>query len=538
LGRRPAQSGGGGLAVSDDDQDARPTASQPEAPPGSLTKIVVRGASIAGAGYVVSQVISFGAYLTLARLLTPSDFGVFAAAIVLVGVGQVVGESGMLAALIQRREGLEEALESAFVATLAGGLLLSALALAAAPLVGLFFHHHDTALVAAAMSATMLFRLTAIVPSALLQRRFSFIRRVAIDPLGMLAFAAGSIIPAALGLGVWSLVIGVYSQLIVDLIGAWCFAGWRPHPRRASVRVWRELARFGRPVVLAEVIRQAIPQLPVIALGRVAGAGAVGQFSYAQRVAQQPPDAIVSIGAYVLLPALARLAVDQRRFRAALTRGLRWMCAISFPLGMLLFALGTPAIVLVFGERWRAAGEAVIPLGVYAAVLALDSIGSEVWKSAGRTDMLPRMHGLSLVLMAALIAAFVVPFGLIGVTTAIALSGVGVAVYATYGIHKVADVPISSLLAEIWPPGLAAAVIGGGLFCLEHFVVHSASRGTVAGLALLATEAALSLAVYMVCLPALSSGARADLMAALGGVRRRRRTRRTRPDLVTLLDGS
>src|SRR5581483_4750945 len=362
----------------------------------------------AGAGYVVSQVISFGAYLTLARLLTPSDFGVFAAAIVLVGVGQVVGESGMLAALIQRREGLEEALESAFVATLAGGLLLSALALAAAPLVGLFFHHHDTALVAAAMSATMLFRLTAIVPSAPLQRRFSFIRRVAIDPLGMLAFAAGSIIPAALGLGVWSLVIGVYSQLIVDLIGAWCFAGWRPHPRRASVRVWRELARFGRPVVLAEVIRQAIPQLPVIALGRVAGAGAVGQFSYAQRVAQQPPDAIVSIGAYVLLPALARLAVDQRRFRAALTRGLRWMCAISFPLGMLLFALGTPAIVLVFGERWRAAGEAVIPLGVYAAVLALDSIGSEVWKSAGRTDMLPRMHGLSLVLMAALIAAFVV----------------------------------------------------------------------------------------------------------------------------------
>jgi O-antigen/teichoic acid export membrane protein len=524
--------------VSGDDRDARPTEPEPERTPGSLTRIVVRGAGIAGAGYVISQVISFAAYLTLARLLTPSEFGVFAAAIVLVGVGQVVGESGMLAALIQRRDELDEALETAFVATLAGGLLLSALALAASPLVGLFFHYHGTALVAAAMSATMLFRLTAIVPAALLQRRFSFIRRVAIDPLGMLAFAAGSIIPAVLGLGVWSLVIGTYSQMAVDLVGAWVFAGWRPHPRRASVRVWRELARFGRPVVMAEVIRQAIPQLPVIALGRVTGTGAIGQFSYAQRVAQQPPDAIVSIGAYVMLPALSRLAVDERRFRAALTRGLRWMCAISFPLGMLLLALGTPAIVLVFGARWHAAGVAVIPLGVYAALLALDSIASEVWKAVGRTDMLPRMHGLSFVLMAALIAAFVFPFGLIGVTTAIALSAVGVAIYATYGIHHVARVPISTLLAEIWPPAIAATVMGGGLFCLEHLVVHSASHGTVVGLALLATETVLGAVVYILCLPALSPGARGDLMAALRSLRRRGRRGHTPPDMVTLLEGS
>jgi O-antigen/teichoic acid export membrane protein len=507
------------------DPDSREPEAEPSGTPGPLTSTVVRGAGIASGGYVVAQVVSFASYLALARLLTPSQFGMFAAAIVVVGVGAIIGESGMLAALIQRRDGLEAALESAFVATLAAGLLLSVLSLAAAPVVGVFFNSSKVAIVAAAMSASMLFRLTVIVPNALLQRRFSFIRRVAIDPLGMFAFAAASITSAAVGLGVWSLVIGTYSQLAFDLLAAWLFAGWRPHPSRASMRVWRELARFGRPVVIAEMIRHGIAALPVIALGRFAGAGAIGQYTYASRVSNQPSDAVLSLGAYVLLPALSRVAHDGQRFRAALTRALRWMCAISFPLGMLLVPLGTPAIVLVFGARWHAAGEAVIPLGAYAALLALDSIASEVWKAAGRPDMLPRMHALSFVLIAALIAALVVPFGLTGVATAIALSGVGVGVFAVYGIHRVARVPVSRLLAEIWPPAIAATVMAGVLFFTEHVLLHSDHHALPVGVIMLIIQGLLGIALYVCCLSALSPGCRGELLAVIRHTRARRHWR-------------
>jgi PST family polysaccharide transporter len=511
--------------MSPPEPDWRERGSEPSGTPGPLTSTVVRGAGIASGGYVVAQVISFASYLALARLLTPSQFGMFAAAIVVVGIGAIIGESGMLAALIQRRDRLEAALESAFVATLAAGVLLSALSLAAAPVIGVFFNSGKVTVVAAAMSASMLFRLAVIVPNALLQRRFSFIRRVAIDPLGMLAFAAAAVTSAALGLGVWSLVIGTYSQLAFDLLAAWLFAGWRPHPSRASMRVWRELARFGRPVVIAEMIRNGITALPVIALGRFAGAGTIGQYSYASRVSKQPSDAGLALGAYVLLPALSRVAHDAQRFRAALTRALRWMCAVSFPLGMLLVPLGTSAVVLVFGARWHAAGEAVMPLGVYAALLALDSIASEVWKAAGRPDMLPRMHALSFVLIAALIAALVVPFGLIGVATGIALSGVGVGAYAVYGIHRVAQVPLSRLLAEIWPPAVAAAVMAGVLFFTEHGLLHSDHHALPVGAIMLIIQGLVGIMLYLCCLSALSPGCRGELVAVirhtLGGRLRR-----------------
>jgi O-antigen/teichoic acid export membrane protein len=467
-----------------------------EPPPASLTGTVTRGVGLSGMGYVLSQLLTFGTYFVLAKLTDPAAFGHFAAATVVVGVGTLVGESGMLAALIQRRERLEEAFNSAFLATLAGGTVLSLLALAAAPLVALFFHSHEVGVVAAVMSGWMFLRLTAIVPDAVLQRRFSFRRRVIIDPLSTLAFAAGAIPAAAAGLGVWALAIGTYASALVNVIAAWVFAGWRPRPRLASVAMWRELARFGRPLLGAGMIRRVVTEIPVIALGRVSGAAALGQFTYSSRVAAQPLGAVVDVGAYVLQPAFARLSYHDERFRAAVCRSLRWLCVTAFPAGLLLIPLGTPAVVLVFGEQWREAGNGAAALGGYCAAVSLDSIASETWKSYRRPDMLPRMHAVSLVLTVVCVGALV-PFGLLGVTIGMSLSAIGVGVYAVRGMSRALGIPLADLVSEIWPSTIAAATMAGVLFYLEHFVVHADRRGTVLGLALLALETLLGAAIYL-----------------------------------------
>jgi O-antigen/teichoic acid export membrane protein len=491
-----------------------PEGSETEPPPASLTGTVTRGVGLSGMGYVLSQLLTFGTYFVLARLADPAAFGHFAAGTVVVGVGTMVGESGMLVALIQRREGLEEAFNSALIATLAGGVALSLLALAAAPLVTLFFRSHETGMVAAVMSGWMFLRLAAVVPDAMLQRRFSFRRRVVIDPLATLAFAAGSIPAAAAGLGVWALAIGTYAAALVDVIAAWVFAGWRPRPRLASVAVWRELARFGRPLLGAGMIRRVVTEIPVLALGHVSGAGALGQYTYSSRVASQPLGAVVDVGAYVLQPAFARLSHHDERFRAAVCRSLRWLCIAAFPLGMLLVPLGTAAVVLLFGEQWREAGNGAAALGVYCAAVSLDSIASETWKSYGRGDMLPRMHGISLVLTVVCVGALV-QFGLLGVTIGMSLSAVGVGVYAVRGMSRALGIALTDLVSEIWPPAIAAIGMAGALFCLEHFVVQAERRGTILGLSLLAGEVVLGAAIYLAMLAVFAPSATHELVGVI-----------------------
>jgi O-antigen/teichoic acid export membrane protein len=488
--------------------------------------VVARGAGLAGTGYVFSQLLTFAAYLVLARLATPADFGLFAAGSLVVGVGAVIGESGIEAALIQRRQRLEQALNAAFVATLAGGVALTFVALAMAPLVQLFFHNHQAGVVAAVMSGSLLLRLMTIVPDALLMRRFSFKRRVVIDPLSTIAFAAGSIPAAAAGLGVWSLVIGTYASILSTLIGGWVFVGWRPRLREARLDTWRELARFGRPVMAGNLIRSFVLQIPVLALGRARGPSALGQFTYATRTANQPLGVVVNVGGYVLLPAFSRLSAFDARFRAAVRTALRWLCVFSFPACMLLFPLGTPAVVLVFGERWRPAGHAVMVLSVYSAALSLDSIASEAWKATARTDMLPRMHGLSLVLMAVLVGGLVVPFGLIGVAVGMSLSALGVAAFAVRGMGHALGIKVRDLLHELWPPAVAACVMAAGLFCLEHFVVRSDLHSTLAGLLLLALETLVGAALYLAILAMLAPESTRQLVRGARRLTTRLRSRR------------
>ena len=149
----------------------------------SLSDVTVRGARLAFVGFALNRGLMFGAYIVLARLISPRDFGLFAAASIVTGVGQLFAESGMMSALIRTRERIDEAASSAFFSLLIGGILLTLAAIAIAPLIGVLFRSSRVAAISVALSGSLLLNALSVVPEALLQRRFSYLRRVLIDPL-------------------------------------------------------------------------------------------------------------------------------------------------------------------------------------------------------------------------------------------------------------------------------------------------------------------------------------------------------------------
>ena len=216
----------------------------------------MRGVGLAGSGYLISQVINLAIYLVLARLVTPTDFGQLAAGAVVVMAGLSFTDSGLNAAVIQRRDRIEEAASTAVIAVVLVGILFTAAALAISPLIGHLFHSHEVMLVAAASSGWILIRSFAIIPDAMLQRRFSFLRRAVIDPLGIIVFGAVAIATTAAGLGVWGLVLGNYAQFTTMAVSSWVLGRWRPRMQLASVAMWRELVAFGRHVMASNVLVQ------------------------------------------------------------------------------------------------------------------------------------------------------------------------------------------------------------------------------------------------------------------------------------------
>jgi PST family polysaccharide transporter len=461
-----------------------------------LTNVLKRGAGMSAIGFVIVQIVTVGQMLVVGRLLGPHEVGIFAAGSVLTGLVGVFAQATLYQALIQRERDVEDAANTVLIVTFVTGLLLAVAALAASPLMGALFHDSRVGLVAAANSGIMLLHSCPSVPDALMLRTFQFKRRAIIGPAVALTYASVSIVFALFGYGAWAMVVGTYASTTTYVLLSWWMAKWHPFRGRFSFRIWRELAGFSLPLLIggiAECSRQLVGQVLV---GRALGTAGLGEFRYGYRIALLPSQAAVGIFAHVLFPAFSRISGDGIRFRQAFLRALGWIWLAALPVGALLVAVGQPVVVLLLGEKWRAAGAAASAMAGIGLGAALYSVAGEAVKGAGRSRLLNWLTAILVGLGLPLIV-LLLPFGLVGVGVALSVT------YLVYGFvslvlaRSVVGVSVRDTVACVLPPTVSALIALGVVMPLERFLVRSDRHPGLLGLASIVAECVLFSVVYI-----------------------------------------
>ncbi|GIK78202.1 MAG: hypothetical protein BroJett022_18920 [Actinomycetes bacterium] len=488
---------------------------------GGLTGTVIRGVSLAGGGFLLGRAITLVTFVVLARLVTPEELGQYTSGSVLVAFGVMLAGSGMLAALIHREDRLDEAASTATVATVGAGVVLALIGLASAPLIGTFFGSATVGEVAAASAGILLLQSARTVPNAILQRRFSFMRRLIVEPVAMLAFGVASIVATSQGLGVWGLVIGMYAQAAADVLLSWGLVRWRPRLRQVSFGMWRELVGYGRHVLAGSTIRRFGDQVPVLVSGGMLNQSSVGQLQYANRIVTTPYSLLVAGIAYVIFPAFARIARDRSRFRPALLQTLRWSSVVAMPMGLILAPLGEPLAIIAFGERWSLAGEVTAAICLYIPAQAIAAEIGEGFKAAGIPAKRTRVNAIAVAAGGLTMLALTPALGLFGVGIGISVDAVAGATVAIALARGAMEIPVRTVLAAVAPAAAAALLMIAVLFPVENLLVHAADRGTALGLVLLAAEGLLGVAIYLLGLRILAPGLGTQLRDLLREARRR-----------------
>ncbi|MFH5232746.1 oligosaccharide flippase family protein [Antrihabitans spumae] len=465
--------------------------------PNTLTKSIGRVAGASALALVFGEIVTLGQTVALARLLSPTEVGLFVAGTVLTALLSNFVEGGLRAGLVQREGDLEDAAETVFWATIASGVVMSLCALAAAPIIGMIFKSSTAAAIAALTSGLLLLFSLTNVPDAFLQRNFSVKRRLIVSPAVALSFAVVSVVLAACGFGVWSMVVGTYVSYIVWIIAVWTLTDWRPGRGKASYKLWRELARFGSPVVIGLMgsrIQQAVESAVV---GRTLSSAALGQYRYGQRIAQIPVRMVIEIGAVSLFPAFSRIAGDTERLKAAYLRALKWATTAAAPICGLIIALGEPAVVVVFGEPWRAAGTLVVAMAGLGLGKAWMSVSEEAIKGAGRTRLLNWQTMTEILLGIGLLLLLVNLFGLIGVGIAVSATALIVACVVVGLAIPVVQVSVRQVVLAVLPPLPAAAIALAVTWALENFVFRAEYRSLLTAVLLLSLATFVYLVVYI-----------------------------------------
>jgi O-antigen/teichoic acid export membrane protein len=459
-------------------------------------------------GWSGTMVLNLVTTIITARLLAPEIFGLVAVVMVLVAAAQIFADSGIKAALVQEEEDLDDSIATAMLVIPIVGLAAGAVLFAASPLIADFYGDERIQPVAMVLSGLLLVQALSIVPDALLQRRMDLkLRRGVVDPLAVIAYAAVAISLALLGAEQWALVAGQYALFVTITVGALLIARPNPFRGRASVATWRKMARYGRPLLGANILEVIDQQVEPIAIGRNVGVSGVALYNVGFRLALLPLSGITYVAAQALFPALSRVRHDAARFREALLTTVGLLPLLSIPACITLAGLGEPAVVTLFGERWRMSGVVLQILVFWTLGLSLSELGREVFKAAGRTSFVARNAFLEAGTLVALVAGLWI-FGQVGLVS-VALARLAVAVVALAAVAEalpgVAGVSRSDLWRRVRPAVIAGLAQWVVLFALVNVLLDDFETWTDVGgiplgpiipLILLAVLTAVGLAVF------------------------------------------
>ncbi len=426
------------------------------------------------------QVMQFFTTAILARLLSPSDFGLVGMATIVIGFVGLFKDLGTSAALIQRKDISDALLNSIFWINLAFGLLAMVILFTLSPLVASFYNELRIIPVLRVLSLTFFISGISILQKTILERNLAFNTLAQVEITSVVSGSFVGIGSALLGFGVWSLVFQSITVVGVTTILLWFASDWRPK----LIFDWnevKEVSSYSLNLTGFSISNYFIRNADYILIGRFLGTQDLGYYTLAYRLMLYPLRNISAVLGRVMFPVFSQVQDDNARFSRAYLKVVSTIALITFPMMIALWAVAEPFILAVFGSQWQ---PVILLLMILAPIGMTQSLGSTVgaiYQAKGRTDWMLRWGIGAGILM---IIAFLIglQWGIVGVASAYAIASLTLT-YPSFAIpFRLIDLPMRDLGLVVWRPLVASLIMLGVLLGLKFFLPTSLASGWVLGI--------------------------------------------------------
>lgn len=324
--------------------------------PPRLTRRVLSGVSWNASSSFIGQLIGFVRSIVIARLLVPEEFGLFSMALTIVLGLNALTTLGLEQTILTRKfvddQELRAQLNTVWSAELARSLVLSLLVLACAYPVSHFYGQPKLLSLIPILSLTTLLDGMQNIGLAILRKQISFARIFWYEITTSITAAALTI---ALAVRLRSVMALVFGQLITAALGmvlSYVFHPYRPRFSFDKVAFQRVLnfGKFGLVIAVASYITTTADNVVV---GRLLGAGALGNYALAYTLASFPIGVLVYGLGKATLPAFAELAASvPSRLDNAFTRVFTISALLLICMLVPLFILSADIVHILYGSKW------------------------------------------------------------------------------------------------------------------------------------------------------------------------------------------
>lgn len=429
-------------------------------------------------------IVNFVISVILARLLEPADFGLVGMMALFMGLASVFANSGLSAALIQRKTITADDETSVFVLNIVAGAALALLLCLISPLVAHFYHKPILFSLLCVNSLTVVISSFAIVQSALLARNMKFKQTAIIGTASSMISGLTGIVMAYLEYGVWSLVGAGISAGLVRTSLYWKMSPWRP-TGRVSWQCIRSMWGYSSNLLGCSLIGITYQNMYSVIIGKVYSPESLGYYNRANSLRMMPVDIMTGIVNRVSFPLFSRCQDDKPLLLKRVREIIRGTLLLSAGGLTLLAVIADPLIPLLLTEKWRPS----IPLlrilcyaGVFYPISALYLM---TLQAQGHSHLNLRLESIKMVI-GIITVALVYPYGLIALAwCVVAQTVIAYFLNAWYNV-KLLGYHWRLQAVDILPTFLFCSIFGwtawwmGTLFPEGPFVVLFVQSGTFA----------------------------------------------------------
>ncbi len=353
------------------------------------------------ASEVAAKAVQPIVFIVLARLLTPADFGVMSAALMVIGFSQIVWEAGMAKALIQRQTDTEDAANVAFWINVGlAAIVASALFLAARPVAQSIFHDLRVMPVLQFMTIHVLLGALSSVHSALLQKDMQF-RRLFWVRFATVSIPGLAAIPLAWnGTGYWALVAGSLVGQTTQVVMLWRSSRWRPSTS-FRVDVAAEMLRFGAWVGATGLLAWFYVWADSLVVGMYLGSHYLGLYQTGNQFANLAFALLFAPVAPVFYTHLSRMRLNKSELRRAAEQVIKTITLISIPIALILFSMAEQLSGALFGNKWQGIHVVIGAMVLMHGFSWVVGLNGEVYRAMGRPSWETIVSAFSLLAYAA-----------------------------------------------------------------------------------------------------------------------------------------
>lgn len=447
----------------------------------SLSSQTLKGTIWSGIERFSVQGIQFVVMIIMARILTPTDYGLVGMLAIFIAISQSLIDSGFSQALIRKQNRSETDNSTVFYFNIAVGIVLYLILYFTAPLIADFYEHPLLTPLTRVLGIGLIFNSLAVVQRAILTVDLDFKTQAKASFIGVIVSGLAGIWMAYSGYGIWSIVVQQLSNLALTTLFLWIFSHWKP-VWKYSWESFRELFGFGSKLMLSGLLDTVYRNIYPILIGKVYQAADLGYFTRGQQFSDLISSNMTGILQRVTYPVMCKMQDEDLRLSDAYMKILRVTTFLLFPIMAGMAAVSRPLVLSLLTEKWIFTASLLIPLCLTGMWYPVHAVNLNLLQVKGRSDLFLKLEIIKKIL-GVIILCITVPFGLMTMCWGMLVNSLVALSINTYYTDKLIRLGFMSQMREIMPSLLISLGMGAAVYITMGLLSVSSIAALVIGIA-------------------------------------------------------